>query len=408
MRAAPDVTYGNAVTSIAVASFCHGGHGMAARSVEVANRVGELAAVFAAERDERRRRTALDPRDFARLAETGFLLTGVPADMGGLWDGVEGSVRGFCGLVRELARADPSLALVASMHPAVLVFWLAVDVVGSDSAAWAAQRRANFESALGGHWWGTVISEPGSGGDPSLTRTRAVRAGAEWRLSGEKHFGSGSGITSFMITTARADDESHADLFVIDMRQRDWDGSTGLRLRREWDGYGMMATQSHAFVLDGCPAVRMASIDAFRRAAPVAAQLTPLLFAAVTLGILDVAAEAVRAVVAPRWQALRAYEQVAYTQGANQIWLAEQAFEGALRAVELGRDGALAAARAKLTMAELAESALATLARVIGGGSFSRSMPFGQWSQDVRALGFLRPPWGYAFDTLLGLQFAKA
>ena len=40
------------------------------------------------------------------------------------------------------------------------------------------------------------------------------------------------------------------------------------------------------------------------------------------------------------------------------------------------------------------------LCRVIGGGTFSRHSPFGNWFEDVRALGFLRPPWGLAFDAL--------
>jgi len=368
--------------------------------------VGDVAAGFATERDVRGRRTELDPADFAALARAGFLLTGVPVERGGLWAGVERSTRVYCAMLRELARGDPSLALVASMHPAVLAFWLAVETVTDAPAPWTTQREAYIDTALAGHWWGTVISEPGSGGDPARTRTQAMAVDGGWQLTGEKHFGSGSGMTSFMITTARATGEAHPDLFVIDMRDRPWDGSAGLELRRAWDGHGMMATQSHAFRLERCPAVRMASREGLPRAGLVTAQLTPLMFAAVILGILDVAGGMARAAVAPRWQQMRPYEQVAWSQAANQLWLAEQAFEGALRAVEAQSSGALAAARAKLTIAELAEQALMLLARVIGGGSFSRSAPFGQWAQDVRALGFLRPPWGFAYDQLLGLEFA--
>src|SRR5215813_14913634 len=55
---------------------------------------------------------------------------------------------------------------------------------------------------------------------------------------------------------------------------------------------------------------------------------------------------------------------------------------------------------AKTAVAELAESALRRICRVIGGGTFSRSSPFGHWYEDVRALGFLRPPWGLAYDRL--------
>jgi hypothetical protein len=61
--------------------------------------------------------------------------------------------------------------------------------------------------------------------------------------------------------------------------------------------------------------------------------------------------------------------------------------------------------RAKQAVAELAEASLGRLARVIGGGTFSRRSPFASWFEDVRALGFLRPPWGLAYDNLFLSSF---
>jgi hypothetical protein len=37
---------------------------------------------------------------------------------------------------------------------------------------------------------------------------------------------------------------------------------------------------------------------------------------------------------------------------------------------------------------------------VLGGGAYTRHSPFAHWFEDVRALGFLRPPWGFAYDRL--------
>ena len=48
--------------------------------------------------------------------------------------------------------------------------------------------------------------------------------GACYRVSGDKHFGSGSGVTSFMITTAVPEGEDAPALFVLDVRDRPWDG----------------------------------------------------------------------------------------------------------------------------------------------------------------------------------------
>jgi hypothetical protein len=51
-------------------------------------------------------------------------------------------------------------------------------------------------------------------------------------------------------------------------------------------------------------------------------------------------------------------------------------------------------------VAGLAEATLLRLTRVLGGGTFSARSPFAHWFEDVRALGFLRPPWGLAHDSL--------
>jgi hypothetical protein len=68
--------------------------------------------------------------------------------------------------------------------------------------------------------------------------------------------------------------------------------------------------------------------------------------------------------------------------------------------MEQDRERRYQAVQAKTAIAELAESVLHRICKVIGGGTFSRSSPFGYWCEDVRALGFLRPPWGLAYDQL--------
>ena len=69
-----------------------------------------------------------------------------------------------------------------------------------------------------------------------------------------------------------------------------------------------------------------------------------------------------------------------------------------LRSVETGEGGPQDTRLGKEAVAQLAETVMQRICKVIGGGSYSRHSPFGYWLQDVRALGFLRPPWGLAFD----------
>jgi alkylation response protein AidB-like acyl-CoA dehydrogenase len=405
----------------------------------VAREVGELAAEFARQRGERQRRRHLDPADFARLAGAGFPLTGVPAAEGGLWEGVPRSTRLVAELLRTLAGGDSSVALVSAMHPAVLSFWLATPRVPAPfQEAWDAQRRRVSRTVLDGAWWGTITSEPGSGGDVAQSRAVARPDGGAaggttagplaYRLTGQKHFGSGSGVTSYMLTSARPDEagggEPGPDWFFLDVRGAPWDGSRGMRLVAEWDGHGMAATQSHAFAFEGFPAERFAWPGHLGEVQTGAAPFVACCFTAVIVGVAETAVATARAQLAPRRASLRAYERMEWARAETETWLIRQAYEGMLRAVEAGEapdagsgatgsdepagsegaggpeGAALATLRGKTAIAGLAERVTGRLCRVLGGGTYARGSPYGAWFEDVRALGFLRPPWGLAFDRL--------
>jgi alkylation response protein AidB-like acyl-CoA dehydrogenase len=375
--------------------------------------VESIAKQWREQRAERQVRRHLERDDFDVLAEAGFLRLVVPEQFGGAWRSLEASTRPIATALRTLGRADPSVALVASMHPAVLGYWLCT--TDDSQPAWVEQRRGVFESAASGAQWGTITSEPGSGGDILKTRTRAEKTTAPhpeipgecYRLSGDKHFGSGFGISSYMMTTAVADGGTEPTVFVIDMRDRLDGRADDLRVTAEWDGAGMAATQSHAARLEGTPAVRLAWDGPIDALVANAGPLAMVLFTAVLLGVFDEATASARASLTPKREQLRAFEQVEWSRADLDHWLAVQAYEGALRAIEEGDPMARlhATLRAKTAVAELAEQGLRRIGQVLGGGTFSRRSPQSAWFEDVRALGFLRPPWGLAFDNLFATAF---
>ncbi len=377
----------------------------------IQSRVAELAERFAADRPQRQSRRYLDPQDFADIAATGYLRMGVAAALGGLWTDTAASTRPVCEALRTLAHADPSVALVAAMHPGILSFWMALpDAPAPYTEAWAAQRRFVADTALDGCWWGTITSEPGSGGDVMKSKATArPLADGTYALAGAKHFGSGSGVTSFMITTAVPEGESIGDWFFMDWRGRPWDGSAGLRLTAEWDGYGMIATQSHAFQLDGVPGTRMAWPGNIGVVGGAAGATVSSLFLAVIVGVVQTAVALAREQIGRKRETLRAFDQVEWARIENEAWLIDQAYEGVLRAIETrGAAAGLDALHGKTAVAQLAESVTSRICRVVGGGSFHRASPFGAAFEDVRALGFLRPPWPLAFDAIFAQSLPPA
>lgn len=385
---------------------------MNAQSIQ--EQVRQIADQFAQNRHDRQRRRKLDPADIALLTQAGFYHTAVPVEQGGVWENVPRSTRAVGEILRTLAGGDASLALVAAMHPSVLIFWLATpDVPAPHAEKWKQQSTHLFQTAKEGAVWGTITSEPGSGGDIMRTKAtahvdsgRVDSGGHGYRLTGLKHFGSGSGITSYMVTMAIPEGETTPDVFYLDMRQVPWDGSTGASLVSEWDGHGMIATQSHSLRFENFPATRIAWPGHLQDLASAAMTPISCWFTAVIVGIVETATETARRQFATHHGSMHAYDKVEWAKAEMETWLIQQAYKGMLTAVEEQRTSAGREVRqGKIAVAELSESVLGRICRIAGGGSFARHSPFGFWYEDVRALGYLRPPWGLAYESLIQSAF---
>jgi alkylation response protein AidB-like acyl-CoA dehydrogenase len=365
------------------------------------------AAALAGERATRQRRRNLDPADFRTLRDLGLPLATVPVGDGGWWEGAARSMRTLCDAYRILAGSDASLALAASMHPSVLAHWRDPAPPSTGGAAWRAQQRAVFATVVDGAWWGTITSEPGSGGDIGRTRTRARRDREGYRLTGEKHFGSGSGVTSFVLTAAVPEGEREPCFFFLDVREVPWDGSRGMKLVAEWDGHGMAATNSHGFVFEDFPATRLAWPGSWRTLNEAVGGGGGIVYTAVVVGVVEAAMAYTRDYLRRRGvpESLGAFEQVEWAAAYREAWLMRQALEGAMLAFEQHGEARQAVALAKANIAVLAEQVLTRLCRIAGGGAYARHSPLGFWFEDVRALGFLRPPWAVASDRLFEMSW---
>ncbi|MEC9365864.1 MAG: hypothetical protein VX695_02265, partial [Chloroflexota bacterium] len=121
-------------------------------------------------------------------------------------------------------------------------------------------------------------------------------------------------------------------------------------------------------------------------------------FVAVITGIVEIAVATARQQLESKLNRMRSFEEVEWAKVEIDAWLIHQSYEGMLREVELGNAAGRNVLLAKEAVAELAESVLLRISKVIGGSAYSRQSPYGFWLEDVRALGFLRPPWGLAYD----------
>ena len=165
----------------------------------------------------------------------------------------------------------------------------------------------------------------------------------------------------------------------------------------------MAASQSHAMRFENFPVTRLAWPSASRQSSAEGAG--GVFFAAVCVGVVETALETARRYLADRRAALGSYEKVEWSRAQLDAWLVQRAYAGLLHALEAEENILLTARLTKVAIAELAESAVGRICRVVGGGSYSRHSPFGYWFEDVRAFGFLWPPWGLAYRSLFDLSW---
>ena len=138
------------------------------------------------------------PKDvLKKAAEMGFLGVYTSEEMGGLGLGrLDAAI-----IFEELAACCTSTTAYITIHNMVTGM---IDTWGTP------ELRQEFCTKLaGGEWLGSYcLTEAGSGSDAASLKTKAVKKGSEYVLSGSKVFVSGGGATDVLIVMARTGDES--------------------------------------------------------------------------------------------------------------------------------------------------------------------------------------------------------
>ena len=176
------------------------------------------------------------PRDVLKRAAT--------LGMGGIYVSEEQGGTGLTRLdtvliIEALARGCPSIAAYISIHNMVAGM---IDRFGS-----AAQKARFLPSLLSMDVLSSYcLTEPGSGSDAAALKTRAVRDGDDYVLSGQKQFISGAGAAGLYLIMARtgADGPKGISAFLVE------DGTPGLSFGVNERKMGWNAQPTRAVILD--------------------------------------------------------------------------------------------------------------------------------------------------------------
>lgn len=152
------------------------------------------------------RQGELPPELIQEMRELGLFSLIIPEQYGGL--GL--SSTGYSRVIQELSRYDGSVTITAGAHSSIGMRGLLL--FGTD------EQKAKYmpKLATGEMIAAFCLTEPGAGSDAGSIKTKAVKEGNDWVLSGEKLWITNGGIASFFTVFARTDStEGHITAFIV-------------------------------------------------------------------------------------------------------------------------------------------------------------------------------------------------
>jgi alkylation response protein AidB-like acyl-CoA dehydrogenase len=197
-----------------------------------------LASEFAARAAKHDRDASFPFENFKELSEAGLLALTVPTALGGAGAGARDAAH----IIGIFGKADPSTALVLSMH-------YIQQLVMARSTRWPGRlsRKLARETVEGVALINALrveldLGSPARGGLPA---TIARRTETGWRLSGRKVYSTGAPILKWYAVWAKTEEpEARVGLFLVPA------GLPGTRIVETWDHLGLRASGSHDVVFE--------------------------------------------------------------------------------------------------------------------------------------------------------------
>jgi alkylation response protein AidB-like acyl-CoA dehydrogenase len=320
------------------------------------------------------------PRDvFLTLGRAGLLSLPYPEEYGGGAQPYEVYLQ----VLEEIAAAWASVGVGTSVH--------ALSCFGLFHAGTEEQKRAWLPGMLGGELLGAYcLSEAHAGSDPAAMRTRAVRDGDEYVITGAKAWITHAGHADFYQVMARTSDDGGRGIscFLVPA------GSPGLAAGKPEDKMGLMGSVTATMLFDGVrvPASRRLGTEG---------QGLPIALAGLDSGRLGIAAVATGLAQGALDAAVRyAKEREAFGkpiiehQGlaflladmAAAVESARATYLHAARLKDAGRPFSRQASIAKLVAADNAMKVTTDAVQVLGGAGYTKDFPVERYMREAKVM----------------------
>jgi alkylation response protein AidB-like acyl-CoA dehydrogenase len=174
-----------------------------------------------------------------KAGELGLMGAIFPEDLGGAGFGyIEYSI-----IIEELARVDPSVALIVAAHNSLCTNHIYLAGNGE-------QRKRYIPKLATGEWIGCwSLTEPEAGSDAAGTRSTATLTGGEWLLNGGKTFTTNAqyaDVCVAMAVTDRSASQHGISAFILEK------GTPGFSVGKKENKLGMRASATGEVLFNDC------------------------------------------------------------------------------------------------------------------------------------------------------------
>ncbi|MGW6401757.1 acyl-CoA dehydrogenase family protein [Streptomyces sp. NPDC055134] len=320
------------------------------------------------------------PREtFSLLSESGLL--GLPYDSG--FGGGDQPYEVYLQVLEELAAARLTVGLGVSVHS------LACHALANFGNK--EQRAEHLPAMLGGGLLGAYcLSEPSSGSDAASLRTKAVREGDDWVITGTKAWITHGGIADFYTVLARSGGEGARGITAF-LVPGDAEGLSAAAPEKKMGMKGSPTAQVHFDGVRVSDARRIGDEGQGFAIALSALDSGRLGIAACAIGVAQAALDEAVAYAAGREQFGR---PIADFQGlrfmladmATQIEAGRALYLTAARLRDAGRPFSKQAAMAKLMCTDTAMKVTTDAVQVLGGYGYTTDFPAERYMREAKVL----------------------
>lgn len=288
-------------------------------------------------------------------------------------------------VIEELARVDPSVALIVAAHTSLCANHLYL-------AGTQEQKQKYLPKLASGEWLGSwSLTEPEAGSDAGGTKTTAIRDRDSWVLNGSKTFTTNAHYAQLcvvMAVTDKAQDHHGISAFLVES------GTPGFRPGKKEDKLGMRASDTGEVILTDCRVGADALLGTAGEGFVDALRVLDggrISIAALSLGIAQGAFDAALKYSKQRKQFGRLISdfqaiQFKLADMATEIAAARLLVQRAAWLKDQGRPVNQESAMAKLYASEIAVKAANEAVQIHGGYGFTKDYPVEKFYRDVKLM----------------------